>query len=848
MTKLAIIGRVIDERFRIVSELSEGGFGTIYVAEQIGLDRQVVVKVLSREHLHDAEALARFERESRVIASFRHKNIVSCYAHGLFNNKVPYLVFELLKGNTLRELMKSGPMPWRQVLEIGQEVCAGLAHAHASEIVHRDLKPENIFITDDNTVKILDFGLAHVSDQRLTATGELVGTAVYMSPEQSCGNPPVPQSDIYSLSFVLYEAIAGQPPLYCDNPAGMFYKHRNESPQPFPQELAVPESVQEVLFAAMAKKPEERGDALGFRETIKTVLQEKAISNKSSRSSGSLQMPNSCRSKFTARTCIFACVVAASPLLILLMTPPDINADLLATFANVLPSGDRAKYYENCGDKLTALRQDRIAALLYRKAVDSSSTKGVEHIKLLDKLIRSLQAGETPDSYSDLVVQSMQDITALSPKLKISAVDADVLNAAMADNERCNLKRGENHLYLLAYNAYDRLTDIEGANELYRAWAKAFTRKLATHLAVDGGVDAWKWTSERRYPPEADIFHTIMTIETWEKDDLKSQAITDLLEQLCEQTAGPGLSNKEIHAVYERMLQEARRRGTDKLAWQTDLVRMAYPWVTESVISPTSRKEITWRLVSLISDFGWPADALYKALLQSHRSDVLRDPYYKDLLKFLQAYVLAETNQNQDSYRMSMELSRSCTVGEIAGRALSVAVYDALNKSSPPDEALDKFSAILKLLESTSGERRRSLQHGLDWGLMRATTAMSRRSDPETFAKAFAMLARSPAAFGDATLFFRFADAAHVLDKNKRADLAEDVLKEALDMQDRLHLPDSKSYFGLVAYGYWLYKYHKPGFHEYIERAYRGNCLDPNGHDWKNSDEALTWGYYLFEK
>ncbi len=205
----------------IVAPLGAGGMGEVYRARDTRLGREVAVKVLAESVANDAERLARFDREARVVASLSHPNILSIHDYGTHDG-IAYAVMELLEGQTLRNTLAKGPLPWREVVEIGAAIADGLAAAHAKGIVHRDLKPENLFLTTDGRVKILDFGLARVMkppsgqsetvhhDRLETLAGVVMGTVGYMSPEQVRGQPADSSSDLFSLGCVLYELVTGQ--------------------------------------------------------------------------------------------------------------------------------------------------------------------------------------------------------------------------------------------------------------------------------------------------------------------------------------------------------------------------------------------------------------------------------------------------------------------------------------------------------------------------------------------------------------------------------------------------------------------------------------------------------------
>jgi len=216
--------------YEILGALGAGGMGDVYRARDPRIGREVAVKVLPRELASDPDRLRRFELEARAAGALNHPNVLAVFDVGEHGG-APYLVTELLEGETLRERMGAGAMPVRRAVEVGTQIARGLAAAHEKGIVHRDLKPENVFLTRDGHVKILDFGLAKIAaptlaDQGKTLTtppggatgaGVVLGTVGYMSPEQVRGLPADARSDLFSLGVVLYEMLSGVRPFLRDS-------------------------------------------------------------------------------------------------------------------------------------------------------------------------------------------------------------------------------------------------------------------------------------------------------------------------------------------------------------------------------------------------------------------------------------------------------------------------------------------------------------------------------------------------------------------------------------------------------------------------------------------------------
>ncbi|HVR38882.1 MAG TPA: protein kinase [Thermoanaerobaculia bacterium] len=195
--------------YKIIGTLGHGGMGEVYRANDPRLGRDVAVKVLARELVSDQDAVDRFMREARAVASLSHANILSIFDFGS-ENGITFAVMELLEGESLRSRLARGTLPWREVVDIAAAVADGLAAAHAKGIIHRDLKPENLFITSDGPVKILDFGLAHSASASTESTPNMVvGTIGYMAPEQLRAQKAEPASDLFSLGCVMFEMLTG---------------------------------------------------------------------------------------------------------------------------------------------------------------------------------------------------------------------------------------------------------------------------------------------------------------------------------------------------------------------------------------------------------------------------------------------------------------------------------------------------------------------------------------------------------------------------------------------------------------------------------------------------------------
>lgn len=273
-------GSIVDQRFQVIEQIGMGGMGSVYRAKQLGLEREVAIKILQTQLLEDNEFKQRFEREAIALSQLTHKHIGAFYSYGVWNEKLPYIVMEFLSGKALNEVLKKeGPLDWRRTCPIITQICDAMQYAHDGGIVHRDLKPSNITLQDNDYVKVLDFGLSKLSTSvnkdKLTKTGFLIGSIDYMSPEQCAGRAADNKSDIYSLGCIFYECLTGHPPHEADTPIGLLHKHSNEDVLPPSEKLGrkLPAGLDEVFIKALAKNPGDRYQSMAeMRKDIDEII------------------------------------------------------------------------------------------------------------------------------------------------------------------------------------------------------------------------------------------------------------------------------------------------------------------------------------------------------------------------------------------------------------------------------------------------------------------------------------------------------------------------------------------------------------------------------------------------
>ena len=221
-----MIGTLLSGRFRLEEKIGSGGMSTVYRAFDPTLERWVAIKLMHRDISSDPDQLERFRREARAVARLNHPHVVTVIDAGE-DDGAPYIVFEYVEGETLKDRIKRlGRLPVSEAVAYAIEVGRGLSCAHSNRLVHRDVKPQNVLIDLDGRAKVTDFGIARsLETQGLTATGRVLGTTDYVSPEQAMGQDVTEQSDIYSLGICLYEMLAGEVPFQADTQVAVAMKH-----------------------------------------------------------------------------------------------------------------------------------------------------------------------------------------------------------------------------------------------------------------------------------------------------------------------------------------------------------------------------------------------------------------------------------------------------------------------------------------------------------------------------------------------------------------------------------------------------------------------------------------------
>ena len=255
---------VLDDRYALIERIATGGMGEVWRGADQILGRPVAIKMLAAMHADDRQFRERFRAEARYAASLSHPGIARVFDYGE-NSPLggPYLIMELVDGQPLSEILERyHKIDPDVVLDIVSQAARALDIAHQADIVHRDIKPGNLLIMADGTTKITDFGIAKANSLQavnLTATGIVMGTALYVSPEQATGSPLTGSSDVYSLGVVAYECLTGEPPFVADQPLAIAIMHKHDPVPPLPPDIPWP--VADLVLAMLAKNPEDRPES-----------------------------------------------------------------------------------------------------------------------------------------------------------------------------------------------------------------------------------------------------------------------------------------------------------------------------------------------------------------------------------------------------------------------------------------------------------------------------------------------------------------------------------------------------------------------------------------------------------
>ncbi|GEM_PF-3111355 len=290
-------GEIFRNDYKVLQVIGKGGVSTVYKAEHLQSKQFVAIKLLHAGRAHDEELVRRFIREAQTTTRLDHPHAIHIWEWGIDQQDRPFMVIEFLAGETLaRRIQKGNGLNYNNAVEIMDQICSAMQEAHSLGIIHRDLKPDNIMLTThqgvDDWVKVCDFGIARlepdadadesaVSQPTLTRAGAILGTPMYMSPEQLRGRKADARSDIYSLGCIMYEMLTGKPPFASKNTADIVVGHLNLLPEPPHKvriDLAIPEALSAAVMRALAKNPWERPTTVQeFMASLRRAIEKPAL-------------------------------------------------------------------------------------------------------------------------------------------------------------------------------------------------------------------------------------------------------------------------------------------------------------------------------------------------------------------------------------------------------------------------------------------------------------------------------------------------------------------------------------------------------------------------------------------
>ncbi len=276
--------QLLGGRYALGEMIGTGGMADVFIGDDTRLNRKVAIKVLRRDLARDPSFVARFKKEALAAGGLNHSGIVSVYDSGEESNS-PYIVMELITGESLRQLLQKGLIPQARALEIIEGILQALEYSHKEGIVHRDIKPGNIMITESGDIKVMDFGIARATDDigaTMTNTWNVVGTAQYLSPEQATGEMADGRSDLYSLGCLMYELLTGRPPFTGDTPVSIAYQHVSSPITPASQvKPGLSNDIDRMLEVVLSKDPNNRyQDASAMLADLRRVIKGEPVTTK----------------------------------------------------------------------------------------------------------------------------------------------------------------------------------------------------------------------------------------------------------------------------------------------------------------------------------------------------------------------------------------------------------------------------------------------------------------------------------------------------------------------------------------------------------------------------------------
>ena len=279
------LGDIIDERYKLKSVLGEGGMATVYLASDLIARKDVALKIIKEDTMKNPVNLTRFEREARAAASLNHQNIVRVINLGTAEGR-PYMVTELIKGQTLREILNiRSKFSVLEACDIMYQLCSAVLNAHQHNVIHRDIKPQNVYMNQDSTIKLGDFGIATFTNaSRVTRSEVVIGSVHYLAPEISQGNQATVESDVYALGITFFELLTGKVPFDDESPVTVALMHiKDKMPSVRKLNPKVPVIIEKIISKATDKNPNNRyHSCFDMRKDVDRILRDPELIKKKS--------------------------------------------------------------------------------------------------------------------------------------------------------------------------------------------------------------------------------------------------------------------------------------------------------------------------------------------------------------------------------------------------------------------------------------------------------------------------------------------------------------------------------------------------------------------------------------